>query len=60
VGEGDEKKAEDSPETDSGQDEPEQPHPSPEEVKRRRRQRIFKALLEAKGQLISTSEEMVH
>jgi hypothetical protein len=54
------KKAEDSPEADSGQDEPEQPHPSPEEVKRRRRQKAYKALLEAKGQLISTSEETVH
>jgi hypothetical protein len=31
-----------------------------EAQRRRRRQRAYKALLEAKGQLISTSEETVH
>ena len=60
MSEHDGKIAEDSEEADSGQDEPEQPQPSPEEVRRQRRQRAYKALLEAKGQLIVIPDGIIH
>ena len=55
--ESDEKKAEDLSETGS---ESEQQEPLTDEVKRRRRLRAYKALLEAKGQLIVVPDDVIH
>lgn len=54
------KKVKDSPAVDSQPGEPEQPSPPSDEMKRRRRQRVYKALLVAKGQLIVIPDEIIH
>jgi hypothetical protein len=54
-------KAEDSQAEDNpGQDETEQPPDMSDEAKRRRRQRMFKALLEARGQLIVVPDDVIN
>ena len=57
MSEREEVKLEEAPAADS---EPEPTELSPEEVKRRRRQRAYKALLEAKGQLIVVPDDVIH
>lgn len=60
MSERDVKQAEDLLEVDAGQEGPEQPSPSSDEVKRSRRQRAYEALLVAKGQLIVVPDDITH